>query len=258
MKLVETMPRCWMILVLVMLLPSGRVDAAAQGAGRVTLARGLVTVSTPEGDIRPLKLGDTVHPGETIQTGAGSTVQMRFTDGGSVFVRPSSRFKIDAYRDTGDTAKDRSFFSLLKGGFRAITGLIGHTNRANYRVNTPVATIGIRGTDFMGRLCLGDCLDLVNQGVQPPPDGLYTGVNKGGIGITTNAGTTEAIAGQFSRVTGVNAIPLNLGSPPPILAKDPSYGEMESTDNGDSSDQGQTELEIPGNRPGEGEGKCAL
>ncbi|MDX1434446.1 MAG: FecR domain-containing protein, partial [Gammaproteobacteria bacterium] len=50
----------------------------------------------------------------------------------------------------------RSFFSLLKGGLRTITGAIGKLNRKAYQIRTPVATIGIRGTEYLA--ALGDSL----------------------------------------------------------------------------------------------------
>ena len=46
-----------------------------------------------------------------------------------------------------------AFFSLLKGGFRTVSGLIGKINHEDYSVATPVATIGIRGTDYLTVLC---------------------------------------------------------------------------------------------------------
>jgi hypothetical protein len=54
--------------------------------------------------------------------------------------------RIDSYRFEGD-ANDNSVLSLLRGTFRAVTGLIGRTARSNYKIVTPNATIGIRGTD---------------------------------------------------------------------------------------------------------------
>ncbi|MDP3858880.1 MAG: hypothetical protein Q8Q73_14075 [Stagnimonas sp.] len=57
----------------------------------------------------------------------------------------------------GETS--RAFFRLVKGGFRSVSGLIGKVNQDDYRVSTPVATIGIRGTRYSARLCQGDCAD---------------------------------------------------------------------------------------------------
>src|SRR3546814_7082028 len=51
------------------------------------------------------------------------------------------------------------FFRLLKGGFRAVSGLIGRVDHEEYRVSTPVATIGIRGTDYYVYQCDAACDD---------------------------------------------------------------------------------------------------
>ena len=126
-----------------------------------------------------------------ISTGPNSYLNIKFTDGGRVLLRPNSRFQIEEYSykagatDSAESSspnvaaepEGNSLFRLLKGGFRAVTGLIGERNRDTYKVRTPVATIGIRGTDFEARICQGDCFDISPA----PADGLYTGVFNGGI-----------------------------------------------------------------------------
>ncbi|MBV5276984.1 FecR domain-containing protein, partial [bacterium] len=60
-------------------------------------------------------------------------------------------FRVDDYQYSGKTdGQEKGFFSLLKGGLRTITGLVGRSNRDNYKVTTSVATIGIRGTEYTG------------------------------------------------------------------------------------------------------------
>ena len=54
---------------------------------------------------------------------------------------------------------ESAFFKLVKGGLRAVDGLIGQTTPQNYGVETPVATIGVRGTAFDVRYCGDDCID---------------------------------------------------------------------------------------------------
>jgi hypothetical protein len=97
---------------------------------------------------RVLTRGTTVGEGDTVDTGPGR-VQLRFSDGAYVSLQPQSKFRIDAYRFDGKTdGSERGFFSLLQGGLRTITGLVGRTNKSNYQVTTAVATIGIRGTEY--------------------------------------------------------------------------------------------------------------
>lgn len=207
------------------------VAGAAERAGDITLLTGRATAATPTGEIRQLEKNGVVYPGEMISTGPNSYLNIRFTDGGRVLLRPNSRFQIEEYRyaaadekpaargnaDAPVQEESNALFRLLKGGFRAVTGLIGRENRDNYKVRTPVATIGIRGTDFEARFCDGDCFD-----VDPmPQDGLYTGVFQGGINLTNGAGTVDRDAGQFGFVPGLNQPPVGLGRRPKALSQDP-------------------------------------
>ena len=93
----------------------------------------------------------------------------------------------------------RAFFRLVKGGFRSVSGVIGKLNREDYRVSTPVATIGIRGTVYSARLCAGACEDrdqiqtqLKRAGKSVAPDEivLVTTVDSGSIELQTPSKTT--------------------------------------------------------------------
>jgi hypothetical protein len=117
-------------------------------AARVEFAIGDVQVLAPSGEARPAQKGTEVNNGETVSTKRGRA-QLRFTDGAYVSLQPQSDFRIDDYRYEGRTdGSERGFFSLLKGGLRTITGVVGRTNKKNYQVGTSVATIGIRGTEY--------------------------------------------------------------------------------------------------------------
>lgn len=120
----------------------------AAGAARVDFASGDVKALAPDGRSRTIDKGAEIASGETIDTGNGRA-QVRFTDGAQVSLAPQTQFRIDDYRFSGKTdGSEKGFFSLLRGGMRTITGLVGRSNRENYKVTTTVATIGIRGTEF--------------------------------------------------------------------------------------------------------------
>ncbi|HET7921262.1 MAG TPA: FecR domain-containing protein [Gammaproteobacteria bacterium] len=212
---------------------AGAQEAGTAGAvapaGTVTLVTGRATAVSPAGQIRNLFYGAKVYSGETLMTAGASYVNVVFSDGGRVLLRPESRFVIERYQYAGNAgaantnnnaneAKHESaFFRLLKGGFRAISGLIGHKQRQDYAVQTPVATIGIRGTDYEVRYCAGDCGD-----IQPTPrDGLYTGVQSGGIVVNNQSGEIVLSQGQFSLVPSSGAAPVPLPVRPPALGKKP-------------------------------------
>jgi len=117
-------------------------------AARVDFAVGNVTAVTAGGQSRALAKGAQLNEGETINTNNGRA-QLRFTDGAYVSLQPASEFRIDQYRFAGKVdGSEKGLFSLLKGGLRTITGLVGRNNKKNYQISTTVATIGIRGTEY--------------------------------------------------------------------------------------------------------------
>ena len=190
---------------------------AADNAGTATLVTGHVSAAAPSGEIRDLIKGGAVYAGEVIITAAGSYVNIEFSDGGRVLLRPETRFAIERYQYAGGQAannpnqpvrQESAFFRLLKGGFRAVSGLIGHTRREDYAVQTPVATIGIRGTDYEVRYCSGDCGDITPT----PKDGLYAGVQSGAIALNNGSGQVTTSAGQYIFISGTGnaGVPLSL------------------------------------------------
>ncbi len=233
------LPGFWRLILIMLLalalfpLSPSQVAMAAEPAGKVDAVIGNVTVAGADGAIRVLAKDAPVFSGDIISTGPNSKVRILFSDNAIIFLRPATRFVIDSYRHTGNVQQDESIFSLVKGGFRAVTGAIGHANKDKVRIETPVATIGIRGTDHEGRFCAGDCLDLTNIGVSAPPDGLYTSTNVG----RTVVGSKLFGAGQYG-FTSSSRITVHLPEPPPILVKDPMLREG-LLSMSDAEDQGQ-------------------
>ena len=122
-------------------------DAAI--VGTVTFALGDALVVHTDGSSTPLKKGGVVYQTDSVHTGANGQVHVRMVDQALVSVRPNSRLVIQDYRyDAQDPAKSVIRFSLEQGTMRSITGAGGHAAKDQYRLNTPLAAIGIRGTDF--------------------------------------------------------------------------------------------------------------
>ena len=120
----------------------------AAPAARVDFTVGNVTAVGANGKSRTLAKGAQIEQGDMVNTNNGRA-QLRFTDGAYVSLQPDSQFRVDQYNFSGKAdGKEKGFFSLLKGGLRTVTGLVGRTNKQNYQVTTSVATIGIRGTEY--------------------------------------------------------------------------------------------------------------
>ena len=97
---------------------------------------------------RTLRIGDDVNQGETVATGDNSSIVLRFEDGQIVALAGRSRMVVNAYTyNRTEPARSNVLLSLLDGGMRAITGLIGRADRTKVAYRAGNATIGIRGTD---------------------------------------------------------------------------------------------------------------
>ena len=152
--------------------------AAAQEAGRVILSIGEVTIQRG-GSVAPAPVGSSLANGDTIRVGAASNAQVRFVDEAIVALRPGTEFRVDDYNWPGAAGGlERAFFSLLKGGLRTVTGVIGKASQQNYRVTTPTSTIGIRGTNFNLVHCDAECL---NRDGSAARGGTYGGIFDGRI-----------------------------------------------------------------------------
>lgn len=161
----------------------------ADQAGNAQFVSGTVQVTDSSGRIRSLQKGGVINEGDTLASSKASVAQIRMVDGGFVAVRPETELKFDQFK-FGDKngAEEKSFFGLIKGGFRAVTGLIGRVNKQNYRITTPAATIGIRGTDHETVVVLPNTLGL--------PPGTYNMVNTGETSMMTDAGSVNIRPGD--------------------------------------------------------------
>lgn len=187
----------------------------AQSAANVVFASGAAVVVAKDGQARPVVRGGEIAAGETIDTADGR-VQLRFLDGASMSLQPSTRFRVDDYRFSAQGSKagddDRGFFSLLKGGFRTITGLIGKERRAQYRVDTVVATIGIRGTDYSAQLGeAGLSVSTFGGLVEVCSEAGCVDVRPGETAVVPERGQRPRLQGKL----GAEGAPSGPGTPPP-------------------------------------------
>ncbi len=211
---------------------AGIVGAAwAEPAGQALYVTGAVQVTGASGAARQLRKGDAVNEGDTLTTGTGAAAQVRMRDGGMVAVRPDTRMKFDSFKFSGkEDGSEQYFVSLFKGGFRAITGLIGRLNKASYRITTPTATIGIRGTDHETIVVLpGTPL------AATVPPGTYNKVNRGETSISNQQGTVFVLPNQMGFAAAGRAPelqPLNLNlfvvPPPPVSGRGKDGGVRDS------------------------------
>ncbi len=92
-------------------------------------------------------------------------VHIRFVDEALVSVRPDSQLEIISYDyDSEHPEKSSIKFNLIEGIARSISGEGAKAARSRYRLNTPIAAIGVRGTDFVVSVTEQSTRALVNQG----------------------------------------------------------------------------------------------
>lgn len=114
---------------------------------------------------RALQIGSLLEQGDEVTVSKG-VITMKFEDGQIVALQQGARFRIDNYSyNKAKVADSNVVLSLLSGGMRYITGVIGGTNRNAIRLQAGTATIGIRGTDIISFVdASGNVLATVQEG----------------------------------------------------------------------------------------------
>ena len=168
--------------VMLALVSAALSEAALANTGHVDFAIGNVVVTEASGRAHALLKGAEVGSGDKIASGADGRAQIRFSDGAYVSLQPNTEFDIKEYRYSGKTdGTESALFGLFKGAMRTVTGLVGRANKSRYRIATPTATIGIRGT--------GGLIKVNN-------DGSTLVIGTSGIwSLTNNGGSIDVPAG---------------------------------------------------------------
>lgn len=148
------------------LAPAAAVFANANQeiVGEITTVIGQGVVFSPAGVRQSLTRGDRVHSGDQIETADGGHVHIRFVDGGLVSVRPRSRLLIESYSNGNERERAAIKFRLEEGVVRSVTGEWGQASRDRFRLNTPIAAIGVKGTDFVVKVEGGNTFASVISG----------------------------------------------------------------------------------------------
>lgn len=182
--------------------------ALAAVAGEITHLSGTLSTQQADGTKKLLGVRSEVQEGDTLTTEAGTYARVKFVDGGEVVLRPSSQLKIQSYSyNVAQPQNDSMVVSMLKGGLRAITGLLGKRSRDKISFQTATATIGIRGTNFGALLCQNDCANVPTTSGRPPANGLHVDVTEGAIVVSNDKGSIEVNAGQFGFVADQDTPP---------------------------------------------------
>ncbi len=174
-------------------------------AGQVIASQGSAKAVGPDNASRDLKRGASVFPKDKIIVDADSKVQIKFSDGGLINLIAITEYLIDSYSFKDASQSDVSSTTLVKGGFRMLSGTIAKENPSSHTVKTPVATIGLRGTTFAVNFVSGKVFVACSSGQVECKNSL------GSVVIGAGAGNAYASV-------GANTAPVALAQMPAALA----------------------------------------
>lgn len=217
-------------------------EASYLVVGRVAYVKGELKVISDSGGDHLLGKGGPLYQGDKLITGNDSYAVLAFRDEGRMTLKANTEFHIEKLEFNPDSPEEGSaFFRLIKGGMRALTGLIGKSDRAAYLIATPVATIGIRGTGF-DLQCQGKCISGETSGLVPgkselvsqifntllpsvmaavPDDGLFIAVWEGEIAVIRSSGVFTLNQGQAVFVENETSVPIELPEIPEFIQQAP-------------------------------------
>ena len=129
----------------------------AQPVGEVEFSRGVGFAQSPGKLPRALGKGLQLNEGDRLTTSNGAAAIVKLQDGTRMTLRPDSEIIVQQYQFTQGAVDNSMVLQLLRGGLRALTGLISKSSADAAKIHTSTATIGIRGTDFDARICGPEC-----------------------------------------------------------------------------------------------------
>ncbi|WP_432240461.1 FecR family protein [Herbaspirillum robiniae] len=196
-------------LALAMVTAAGAARAQSKVVGQVTHLSGVLTARHADGTRNLLAVKSAILQGDTLITERETYTRVKFLDDAEIVLRPGTEVDVKKYvYDEQKPANDSVAIGLVKGGLRAVTGLVGKRNHDAVNFDTPTATIGIRGTHFGALFCQNDCGGVPTPTGKTPDNGLHVDVVSGAISVSNGGGSQTFQAGQFGFVPGVNQPPV--------------------------------------------------
>ena len=180
---------------------------AGPAIGKVETAVGPVFVTRADGSRAQIQIGDPVFQGDQLETGIGGRVGLIFLDQSIFAMAENGEMVLDEAIYDAEAETGSMQISVLHGVFTVVSGLIAKVDPDAMVVKTPVATIGIRGTQLGIDIADGENLEVV---LLEEADGFI------GEAVIANAAGIQ-ILGQRFQVTSVNG---RAGAPSPVRTAD--------------------------------------
>ena len=216
-------------------------QAMAERIGVASVVKNEVSGSAA-GNNRIIKVGAGVFQNEIITTGAASSAQLLFRDETSLTIGASARVTLDRFVYNPSSKAGDVVINVAQGAFRFVSG---SARPGSYRIKTPVASIGLRGT--------------IVEGYISPDGSLLLVIVEGSVVVTSADGTTVTLtAGQYITISSAGVITgpspwtgrtLDIGSGQDfILDTDNPLGEQRDRLN-DALDSRNFEITYPDSPP---------
>ena len=181
------------------LAPGQYAQAGGQPAlveiGKILTLTGTASATHADGVQVPLVIGDAVYQGDVVQTGPNSKLGVSFLDDSLFSMSADGRMVLDELVYDPAKAEDSSMvINLVQGSFVFVTGAIAPTG--NMKIDTPVATMGIRGTT--PKVVISTSLGVTEFSILPDPQsgkvGSYVIIDKSNGEIL---GTVESVGDKW-------------------------------------------------------------
>lgn len=167
--------------------------------GKITDMTDTATITHTDGSHTAATIGTPIYPGDIVETSARGGVKIVFTDNSDFSISENARFSVDDFAFNASTQSGTSLFSMLQGAFVYTSGLIGKQDPGNINIDTPVGSIGIRGT-----VVAGD--------IRPAGESSRITIVDGAIVLTNNGGMVELNDGfETAQISGYHNVPINVG-----------------------------------------------
>jgi hypothetical protein len=179
---------------------------------------------------RKLSISSPVYLGDKVVTGENGSVRLRMIDEAILDLRCFSIMVIEEYAINNSNRK--SILNLLQGSLKKITGKIGKMTEDVYELKTPLASVGVRGTEYALRVFQSKGCG----GTIDADDGLYLEVIKGLVNVHNEAGNEVIAKGETAYVPLPKAVPRKVKIKPGVIkpvvkteVKEPEKPEQESS-----------------------------
>ncbi|PJB71446.1 MAG: hypothetical protein CO093_05230 [Alphaproteobacteria bacterium CG_4_9_14_3_um_filter_47_13] len=128
----------------------------ANPIGAIQEITGKASVTRNDGSRDTITIGTAIYEGDVIETEDDGAVNIVFIDETSFAISQNAKLAIDEYVFDPSSESGTSDFSILRGLFVFTSGLIGRDDPDDVSIDTPMGSIGIRGTIIAGNVTTGE------------------------------------------------------------------------------------------------------